>query len=84
MKIAESEAGENAAFQSAIDHQVPERGVMVNIVAADSEKDGPVEKKQQCQENEKGAADPAPPGPRAFSRRLAEFIHVGGNLFPRG
>ena len=84
MKIAESEAGENAALEGAIDPQMADGGVVVHEMTADPENDRPVEEKDERQEDQKGTDDPLPPGPRAFSRRLAEFIHVGGNLFPRG
>jgi hypothetical protein len=38
VEIADGDAGENASFQSAIDPQIFDRGIMVDVMTGDREK----------------------------------------------
>ena len=57
---------------------------MVDVVARDPEKNRPMENQDEREQSQQGTRGPPTPGAPPFVEAIAEVIHEGGNLFPRG
>jgi hypothetical protein len=84
VEIADCEAGENASFQSAVDSQMSDRGIVVEVMAGDAENNRPMKDHDEREESEQGTASPPSPGATPLIEAVTEFIHAASNLFPRG
>ena len=83
-QISHDEAGENGAFERAINLQICPGRVTICQGTPDGKDDGPVKDQGDREQNEQSTPDQSGPSPTPLRECLAVFIHEGGNLFPRG